>query len=78
MEIETCMKNIRKNLLSEYAKSNTSSLAGFSCKCEISESELGHILWGRKGRIGIRLQTVITICNALGKSVNWLIGLDEK
>lgn len=76
-KIENYMNNIRRNLLSEYANSNTNSLAGFACKCEISASELGHIIWGRKGQSAVRLSTLATISNALGKSISWLIGEDK-
>lgn len=73
MTNEQCMRNIRNNLLLEYGKSNKRNLSGFACLCEISEGELGKILYSKKN-IYLRLSTVLTISNALGKPVSWLIG----
>lgn len=77
MEIETCMKNVRRNLISEYAKSSKNSLAGFACQCEINKSELDTLIYGRY-RTGVRFQTLITICNALGKPLTWIISDNTK
>lgn len=74
--IEEYMKNIRRNLIREYAESNKSSLAGFARQCEISQSELDKLIYGEY-RSGIRFKTLVTICNALGKPLTWIISNDK-
>lgn len=72
---EQCIENIRRNLISEYAKSNKNSLAGFACQCEISKAMLDKLLY--RGCKEIYLSTVLRISNALEKPVTWLIGVKE-
>lgn len=73
---EQCIENIRRNLISEYAKSNKNSLAGFACQCEISKSMLDKLLY--RGCNEIYLSTVLRISNGLGKPVIWLIGAEKE
>lgn len=75
--IEEYMRNVRRNLIREYAKSNKRSLSGFACQCEISQSELDKLIYGEY-RSGVRLKTLVTICNALDKPLTWLIGENKK
>lgn len=74
MTNEQCMKNIRDNLLMEYGKSNKRNLEGFACMCEINYGTMRNLIHGRKGGIGVSLRMLITISNALGKPISWLIG----
>lgn len=72
---EQCIKNIRRNLISEYAKSNKNSLAGFVCQCGISKAMMDKLMY--RGCKEIYLSTILRISNALGKPVTWLIWIGE-
>ena len=69
--MEEYMRNVRRNLIREYAKSNK-TIAGFACQCEISKSELDKLIYGEY-RMGVRFKTIITICDALGKPLTWIV-----
>lgn len=72
---EQCIENIRRNLTSEYAKSNERSLAGFACQCEISKGMLDKLVY--RGCKEVYLSTVLRTSNALGKHITRLIGIKE-
>lgn len=74
--IDSYMKNVRKNLRSEYNRRGITNLSAFSCQCETSKGELDKLLYGEFKK-GVRLSTLITISNALGKSLIWLVGESE-
>lgn len=71
------MKNIRCNLISEYAKSGKSSLAGFACQCEISKAMLDKLIYGEYKK-EIYFSTLLRISKALGKPIAWLISENKE
>lgn len=77
METENYMKNIRRNLMKEYAESNLNSLMEFAWKCKISSSLMNKLIYGNYKK-EVYLSTLISISNALGKPISWLIGSDEE